>query len=54
MRVNFNPIEKLRVYAGVDNIFNARPPYDLTGIENGSPYDPTGRFFYAGAEIRFK
>lgn len=54
MRVNFNPIQKLRVYAGVDNIFNARPPYDLTGIENGSPYDPTGRFFYAGAEVRFK
>lgn len=35
-------MEKLRVYAGVDNIFNARPPYDLTGTENGSPYDPTG------------
>jgi outer membrane receptor protein involved in Fe transport len=54
VRLNFDPIKTLRLYAGVDNIGNERPPYDLTGIEAGSPYDPTGRYFYAGAEYRFK
>jgi outer membrane receptor protein involved in Fe transport len=54
VRVNFDPISTLRLYAGVDNIGNERPPYDLNGTEAGSPYDPTGRYFYAGAQLRFK
>ena len=54
LRVNFDPVEQYRFYVGVDNVRNARPPYDLTGIEAGSTYNPTGRYFYAGAQLRFK
>jgi len=53
-RVNWDVLTKLRLYAGVDNIGNVRPPYDLFGTEAGSPYSPTGRFFYGGAEFRFR
>jgi outer membrane receptor protein involved in Fe transport len=53
-RVNWDVLTKLRLYAGVDNIANKRPPYDLTGIEAGSPFNPTGRFFYGGAEFKFR
>lgn len=54
VRVNFDPVSYLRIYLGVDNIGNKLPPYDLSGIEAGSPYDPTGRYFYGGVEARFK
>jgi outer membrane receptor protein involved in Fe transport len=53
-RVNWDALSKLRLYAGVDNIGNVRPPYDLFGTEAGSAYNPTGRFFYGGAEYRFR
>ncbi|WP_308517079.1 TonB-dependent receptor domain-containing protein [Sphingomonas flavescens] len=53
-RVNWDVLTKLRLYAGVDNIANKRPPYDLTGVEGGSPFNPTGRFFYGGAELKFR
>ena len=45
---------KARLYAGVDNIANLKPPYDLWGNEAGSNYNPTGRFFYGGAEVKFR
>jgi outer membrane receptor protein involved in Fe transport len=57
-RINFEPTERYRFYAGVDNFTNELPPYDVTGIESGtisgSTYSPNGRYFYAGAEIKFK
>ena len=53
-RVNWDALSKLRLYVGVDNLANKRPPYDLTGIEGGSPFNPTGRFFYGGAEFKFR
>ena len=53
-RINFEPTDKYRFYVGADNVTNELPPYDLTGVEAGSPFSPTGRYFYAGAEIRFK
>ncbi len=53
-RVNFDATSKLRLYAGVDNIANLKPPYDLWGNEAGSNYNPTGRFFYGGAEVKFR
>lgn len=52
-RVNFEVNKTYRFYMGVDNITNERPPYDLTGLEAGSPYGPTGRYFYAGAGLSF-
>jgi len=44
---NFN------LYVGVDNAFDKLPPYDSQGTEAGNPFGPVGRFFYAGAEIKF-
>ncbi|WP_300974746.1 TonB-dependent receptor [Sphingomonas sp. LHG3406-1] len=52
-RVNFEVNKNYRFYVGVDNITNERPPFDLTGLEAGSPYGPTGRYFYAGAGLNF-
>jgi outer membrane receptor protein involved in Fe transport len=52
-RFGLDATERFRFYAGVDNITNERPPYDLTGLEAGNPYSPLGRYFYAGAEVKF-
>lgn len=53
-RVNFDATDQYRFYVGVDNFTNERPPYDLTGIEGGSPFSPLGRYFFAGAQVNFK
>lgn len=52
LRVDITPTGKYKFYAGVDNVFDQLPPYDLLGTESGG-YDPTGRFFYAGVELKF-
>ncbi|MFZ5726113.1 MAG: TonB-dependent receptor domain-containing protein [Pseudomonadota bacterium] len=50
-RVGFEPDDKYRFYFGVDNVFNSRPPFDLTGTGAGSGIFPVqGRFFYAGIQ----
>jgi outer membrane receptor protein involved in Fe transport len=55
VRVNFDASRQFRFYAGVDNILNRRPPYDLTGTGAGSSIFPvTGRFFYAGAVVNWR
>ena len=41
------------LFVGVDNAFDALPPYDLLGTEAGAPYTNTGRFFYVGAQLKF-
>lgn len=48
-----SPNERFRFYVGVDNAFDKLPPYDLPGNEGGDPFSPVGRFFYAGAEVKF-
>ena len=53
LRAGIDVDKQFRFYAGVDNLLNQRPPYDLTGLEAGNPYGPTGRYFYAGAEMNF-
>lgn len=60
IRLGLKANKDFRFYVGVDNITNELPPYDLTGTENpsatgqsGAVYPNTGRFFYAGAEIKF-
>ena len=53
LRVEFKVSEGSQFYVGVDNVLDQLPPFDLLGTEGGSPYDPTGRFFYAGAKIKF-
>ncbi len=55
LRVNFDATERFRFYAGVDNLLNRKPPFDLTGTGAGSSIFPvTGRFFYAGATVNFR
>jgi hypothetical protein len=46
--------EKFRFYTGVDNVFDRLPPLGLTGTGGGSSiFSNVGRYFYAGAEVRF-
>lgn len=41
-------------YAGVDNLFNKKPPLDLDGLTSGSAiYDALGRSYYAGFRAQF-
>lgn len=53
IRVGLDVNKKFRFYAGVDNVSNKLPPLDLRGDGNDAIYPNTGRFFYAGAEVRF-
>ena len=46
-------MERFRFYAGIDNAFDRDPPLDLLGTAGGDPYENVGRFFYAGAEVKF-
>jgi outer membrane receptor protein involved in Fe transport len=58
-RLNFEATKQFRFYMGVDNATNELPPFELTGNEStsigtsGAIYPNTGRFFYAGAEVKF-
>lgn len=53
-RGNFEVDKRFSFYGGVDNVLNRRPPFDLTGTGAGSGIFPVqGRFFYAGAEVKF-
>ena len=46
--------KEFRLYGGVDNIFDKRPPFGLTGVGAGSAiYDVRGRSYYLGTRIRF-
>jgi len=47
--------KKYEFYAGVDNLFDTKPPFLLTGVGAGSSiYDNVGRFFYAGFKLKFR
>jgi outer membrane receptor protein involved in Fe transport len=47
--------KKYEFYAGVDNLFDTKPPFLLTGTGAGSSiYDNVGRFFYAGFKLKFR
>jgi len=55
VRVGFEPAgTRHRIYFGVDNLLNRMPSFGLDGTgAGGAIYPNTGRFFYAGAQIRF-
>ncbi len=53
LRFAFNATERFQFYMGVDNVFDTLPPLFLMGNEGGVPYDPIGRYFYAGARVDF-
>lgn len=52
-RLNYRVNERFNFYMGIDNVFDSPPPRGLLGTGAGDPYDPIGRYFYAGATIDF-
>jgi outer membrane receptor protein involved in Fe transport len=65
-RVGFEPVKAYRFYFGVDNLFDRNPPFGFDGTcatggvfacgagGVGTPvFDNIGRFFYAGAVVKF-
>jgi outer membrane receptor protein involved in Fe transport len=54
IRIGFDATRDFNFYVGVDNLLDRDPPLGLTGAGNGSGiYSNRGRFFYAGAVVRF-
>ena len=54
VRFGLDVNEKFNFYGGVENVFNRKPPFGLTGTGGGSGiYDTRGRFFYAGVKAKF-
>lgn len=54
VRLGYDVTSRFNLYAGVRNLFDKEPPYNLYGTGFGSgQYDNIGRFFYAGANYRF-
>ena len=53
VKVTFDATKKFQFYVGVDNLTNKKPPFGLVGNEGGNPYDPFGRYMYAGAKVDF-
>ena len=52
-RLNMRVNDRFQFYLGVDNIFDTPPPLGLLGTGAGDPFDPIGRYFYAGAQVDF-
>jgi len=53
IRVELNPLRHAELYFGIDNLTDQLPPPTLTGVDRGAIYDNVGRFFYAGATVRY-
>lgn len=53
VRLGIRVNDQFQFYMGMDNIFDTQPPFGLIGNEGGVPFDPVGRFFYAGATVKF-
>jgi outer membrane receptor protein involved in Fe transport len=52
-RMNYRVNERFQFYMGVDNLFDTPPPLGVFGTGAGDPFDPIGRYFYAGATVDF-
>ncbi len=47
-------LKKAQVFFGIDNLFDALPPFGLLGTEGGAGVYPNqGRFFYMGVDVNF-
>ncbi len=54
LRVGADVTDKFRFYAGMDNVFDRQPPYDITGTTGAQGiFENVGRFMYAGIEAKF-
>lgn len=53
-RLGIDASERFNFYIGVDNAFDRMPPFNSTGIGDGSAiWSNLGRYFYAGAVAKF-
>ena len=52
-RLSMRASDQFTFYMGIDNIFDTPPQGGQLGIGAGDPYDPIGRYFYAGATVDF-
>lgn len=54
VRAAYDFSDSINAYFGIDNLANKEPPLGLTGTGGGSGiYDVRGRFYYAGAQLKF-
>ncbi len=54
LRAQVDISEAFNFYAGVDNVFNRKPPFGVTGVGAGSGiYDNRGQYLYAGIVAKF-
>lgn len=53
MNVKQGGRDRMTFYAGVDNLFDTKPPLGLLGTAGGDPFDSIGRYLYAGATVDF-
>lgn len=54
LRAQVDISEGFNFYAGVDNVFNRKPPFGVTGVGAGSGiYDNRGQYLYAGVVAKF-
>ena len=59
IRVDFdlekaNVVNGVKLYVGMDNVLNTKPPLGSTGTGAGSAiYDVFGRHLYAGIRVRY-
>lgn len=54
LRAAVDVSEGFNFYAGVDNLFNRKPPFGVTGVTGFSGiYDNRGQYFYAGIVAKF-
>jgi outer membrane receptor protein involved in Fe transport len=53
VRLNYRVNERFQFYGGVDNVFDVAPKLGVFGTGGGDPFDPIGRYFFAGAQVDF-
>ena len=54
LRLGIDAGPRFNFYVGVDNVFDRMPPFNNTGIGDGSAiWSNLGRYFYAGAVAKF-
>ena len=53
LRLDIQATDKFNFYIGADNVFDRLPPFGLLGNEGGNPFDPIGRYFYAGFKASY-
>lgn len=54
LRAQVDISEAFNFYAGVDNVFNRKPPFGATGVGGGTGiYDNRGQYLYAGVVAKF-